>query len=53
MFAGKDASRALGKSSLNPADAVADYSTLTPEERKVLDDWYSYFQKVCCWVTAL
>ena len=41
VFAGKDASRALGMSSLNPKDAVSDYSTLKPEQIKVLDDWVS------------
>ncbi|BGP39893.1 hypothetical protein JCM10450v2_003867 [Rhodotorula kratochvilovae] len=45
VFVGKDASRALGKSSLKLEDAVADYSTLTEEESKVLDDWEKYFQK--------
>lgn len=35
----------LGKSSLKPEDAVADYSVLTDEEKKVLDDWEKYFQK--------
>lgn len=39
MFAGKDASRGLGMSSLKPENAVADYSTLTPEQLKVLNDW--------------
>ncbi|KAG5458521.1 MAG: cytochrome b5-like heme/steroid binding domain-containing protein [Olpidium bornovanus] len=39
VFAGKDASRALGKSSLKPEDCVADYSVLTESELKVLDDW--------------
>lgn len=46
VFTGKDASCALGKSSLKPEDAHADYSTLTEEEKKVLDDWYKYFAKV-------
>jgi predicted heme/steroid binding protein len=32
VFAGKDASKALGKSSLDLKDCVADYSDLTPEE---------------------
>ena len=32
IFAGKDASRALGMSSLNPEDAVSDYSTLKPDQ---------------------
>ncbi|GAA5911004.1 hypothetical protein JCM6882_006746 [Rhodosporidiobolus microsporus] len=45
VFVAKDASRGLGKSSLKPEDAVADYSTLTPEELKVLDDWEKYFKK--------
>ncbi|KAF9447905.1 cytochrome b5 [Macrolepiota fuliginosa MF-IS2] len=45
IFAGKDGSRGLGKSSLKPEDAVADYSTLDESERKVLDDWYSFFCK--------
>jgi hypothetical protein len=35
----------LGKSSLKPEDAVADYSTLNESELKVLDDWEKYFQK--------
>lgn len=39
IFAGKDGSRGLGKSSLKPEDAVADYSTLDEKELKVLDDW--------------
>ncbi|GAA5896857.1 hypothetical protein JCM5296_002574 [Sporobolomyces johnsonii] len=45
VFTGKDASKALGKSSLKPEDAVSDYSSLTAEELKVLDDWEKYFQK--------
>lgn len=45
VFAGKDASRGLGKSSLKPEDAVSDYSTLTEEELGVLNDWYTYFSK--------
>ena len=36
-FAGKDASKALGKSSLNPADCIADFSDLTPEEVNPID----------------
>lgn len=39
IFAGKDASRALGMSSLNPEYAVSDYSTLKPDQMKVLNDW--------------
>ena len=43
IFAGKDGSRGLGMSSLKEDDAVPDYTTLPPTERKVLDDWYSFF----------
>ncbi len=32
VFAGKDASKALGKSSLKVEDCVADYSELNQEE---------------------
>ncbi|TFK19270.1 progesterone binding protein [Coprinopsis marcescibilis] len=45
IFAGKDGSRGLGMSSLKPEHAVADYSTLSEDERKVLDDWHSFFSK--------
>ncbi|ORZ26259.1 cytochrome b5-like heme/steroid binding domain-containing protein [Lobosporangium transversale] len=44
-FAGKDASKALGMSSLKAEDCIADYSTLSEKERKTLDDWYSFFEK--------
>ncbi|KAF9985188.1 hypothetical protein BGZ65_011495 [Modicella reniformis] len=44
-FAGKDASKALGKSSLKVEDCVADYSDLDEKERKTLDDWHSFFEK--------
>lgn len=40
VFAGKDASRGLGKSSVKPEDAVAEWEDLGPEEKQVLDDWY-------------
>lgn len=43
VLAGKDGSRALGLSSLKPEDAVADWSTLEDKDRKVLDDWYTFF----------
>ncbi|WOO76693.1 putative steroid-binding protein 3 [Vanrija pseudolonga] len=45
VFAGKDASRGLGMSSLDAKDAVADYSTLTEAQRKTLDQWDSFFAK--------
>ena len=47
VFAGKDGSVGLGKSSLKPEDARPDYeSLLEPAERKVLDQWYGFFEKV-------
>jgi len=45
IFAGKDGSRGLGRSSLKPEDAVADYSVLEEKDMKVLDDWVKYFTK--------
>lgn len=45
VFAGKDGSRGLGKSSLKLEDAVADYSTLDQSETTVLEDWVKYFKK--------
>ncbi|KAI3628893.1 hypothetical protein CBS14141_000596 [Malassezia furfur] len=45
VFAGKDASRGLGMSSLKPEDAVSDYSTLTEAQMKVLNDWFEYYKK--------
>ena len=47
LFAGKDASKALGMSSLKPEDAISDYSTLPENEMKVLEEWYSFFKHVC------
>ncbi|CAO3642462.1 unnamed protein product [Cunninghamella blakesleeana] len=44
-FAGKDASRALGMSSLKPEDCVADYSTLTEKELETLEQWHAFFSK--------
>lgn len=46
MFAGRDASKALGKSSMKPEDLSADYSELAEWELKVLDDWLAYYTKV-------
>ncbi|KAG6853038.1 hypothetical protein C0991_007331 [Blastosporella zonata] len=43
IFAGKDGSKGLGMSSLKPEHAVADYSGLDEHDRKVLDDWHSFF----------
>ncbi|KAI0088119.1 progesterone binding protein [Irpex rosettiformis] len=45
LFAGKDASKALGKSSLKEEDASPDYSDLPEAELKVLNDWHGFFLK--------
>jgi len=44
VFAGKDASKALGLSSVKPEDAVADYSGLDDASRKTLDGWFDFFK---------
>jgi predicted heme/steroid binding protein len=45
VFAGKDASKALGKSSLDLKDCVSDYSDLNAEEMATLDKWHSFYAK--------
>ena len=45
VFVGKDASKALGKSSLKVEDCVSDYSGLNEEEMKTLDQWLVHFTK--------
>lgn len=45
MFAGHDASRALGKSSKEPEDVVPDWYDLPDKEKGVLNDWMTYFSK--------
>ncbi|GME74778.1 unnamed protein product [Ambrosiozyma monospora] len=48
VFVGRDASRALGKSSLKKEDTDIkvswDYSPLNVKQLKVLDDWFMYFK---------
>lgn len=44
VFVGKDASRALAMSSLEPEDAVPKYKDLPEADLKVLDDWYTFFK---------
>ncbi|CAG8765591.1 17036_t:CDS:2, partial [Acaulospora colombiana] len=44
VFAGKDASKGLGMSSVKPEDAVPDYSGLDEAAMKTLDGWYEFFQ---------
>jgi len=46
IFAGKDGSKGLGMSSLQPENAIPDYSGLDESDRKVLDDWYDFFSYV-------
>ncbi|PSN61733.1 progesterone binding protein-like protein [Corynespora cassiicola Philippines] len=45
VFTGKEPNAALGKSSLKPEDCVSDYSDLTDEQKKVLNDWHTFFSK--------
>ncbi|KIO29878.1 hypothetical protein M407DRAFT_69844, partial [Tulasnella calospora MUT 4182] len=45
VFAGKDASRAFGLSSLKIEDADPDWSTLQEKELKTLEEWWSFFRK--------
>ena len=46
MFAGKEPNSALGRSSLKPEDCdQSDYSDLNDAQKKVLDDWYTFFSK--------
>ncbi|TGZ78795.1 cytochrome b5-like Heme/Steroid binding domain-containing protein [Ascodesmis nigricans] len=45
VFAGKDASRGLAKSSVKPEDATAEWEDLGEDEKKVLDDWFTFFSK--------
>ncbi|KAI9727472.1 MAG: hypothetical protein M1828_006414 [Chrysothrix sp. TS-e1954] len=45
VFAGHDASRALGKSSLKPEDVRAEWEDLDEKEKQILDEWEVYFSK--------
>jgi len=45
VFAGKDASKALGLSSLKAEDAEPDWSKLEPKEMQTLNEWYAFFKK--------
>ena len=45
MFAGKDASRALAKSSTKPEDVQSEWSDLDDKEKGVLNDWITFFSK--------
>lgn len=43
VFVGRDASRALAKSSLEEEDALPEYTDLPESELSTLDDWYKFF----------
>lgn len=45
VFAGHDASRALGKTSTKPEDVRPDWSDLDDKEKGVLEDWLTFFSK--------
>ncbi|KAJ2902698.1 hypothetical protein MKZ38_000208 [Zalerion maritima] len=45
VFAGKDASRALALSSKDEKDVKSEWSDLSPDKKKVLDDWITFFSK--------
>lgn len=45
VFAGKDASRALAQSSLKIEDCRPEYEDLEDKDKKVLDDWFTFFSK--------
>jgi membrane-associated progesterone receptor component len=45
VFAGKDASRALAKSSVKPEDVRAEWEDLDDKEKGVLSDWFTFFEK--------
>jgi len=45
IYAGKDGSRGLALSSLEPADATSKYSDLGDKELKTLDEWFGFFKK--------
>jgi len=45
VFAGKDASRALGKTSTKPEDVKAEWQDLGDKEKETLNDWVTFFSK--------
>ncbi|KAF2107960.1 progesterone binding protein-like protein [Lophiotrema nucula] len=45
VFAGKEPNRALGMSSLKVEDAKPEYDDLDDSQKKVLEDWYTFFSK--------
>ncbi len=45
VFVGRDASRALARSSLKPEECVPDFEGLTAEELATLDKWLAFFTR--------
>jgi len=45
VFAGKDPSRALAMSSVKKEDVSSEWRDLPDKEKKVLDDWMTFFSK--------
>ncbi|KAI1778317.1 cytochrome b5 [Hypoxylon cercidicola] len=45
VFAGKDASRALAKTSTKAEDVKPDWEDLDDKEKQTLDDWNTFFSK--------
>jgi hypothetical protein len=45
VFAGKDASRALGKTSTKPEDVSPEWQSLDEKEKQTLNDWITFFSK--------
>lgn len=43
VFAGKDASRALGKTSTSPDDVSPEWKDLSEKEKGTLNDWVKFF----------
>ncbi|GAP89561.1 putative progesterone binding protein [Rosellinia necatrix] len=45
IFVGKDASRALAKTSVKPEDVKPEWKDLGDKEKGVLNDWITFFSK--------
>ena len=45
VFAGKDASKALGKTSTKAEDVSPDWQDLSDKDKGTLNDWVTFFSK--------